>query len=122
IKVTYYEKHDLLAPSCGTGSWNPGNDALIGAVGHWAGGPECGEFMNICNPKHPDGQKCLTVRVIDQCAGCAANHIDLTKTGFKALSPSGGLDEGVVDNLKLYKVSDPSESDWNQALFGPFKL
>lgn len=123
IKVTYYEKHDLLAPSCGTGSWNPSDNSYIGAVGHWPGGPDCGEFMNICNPNHPDGQKCLTVRVIDQCAGCAANHIDLTKAAFKVLSPSGGLDEGVVDNLKLYKMSDdPSENDWDTSLFGPFKL
>lgn len=52
--------------------------------------------------------------------GCKANHVDLTKAAFKSLSPSGGLDEGVLEGLKLYQHRTPNP--WNGDLFGPIKL
>ncbi|CAO1625189.1 unnamed protein product [Parajaminaea phylloscopi] len=118
IQVTWYGAHDLLAPSCGDGSWNPNDNSYIGAVGQWPGKPKCGEYVNICNEKGKT--KCITVRIVDSCAACRDNHIDLTKGAFSELAGSGGLDEGVVDNLSLYKANTPNP--FNTDLFGPFKL
>lgn len=44
VQVTWYASHDLLAPACGTGDWNPTSKSHIGAVmAGWEGGPKCGE-------------------------------------------------------------------------------
>lgn len=84
----------------------------------WKGGPQCGEFVDICNKQA--GNKCVTVRVIDQCGGCNANAVDLTKSVFKRLSPSGTLNEGRMHGLTMHKSKKPNP--WASALFGPFKM
>ncbi|CAO1614959.1 unnamed protein product [Jaminaea pallidilutea] len=118
IQVTWYGAHDLLNPSCGTDGWNPTDSSFIGAVGQWSGGPSCGDYVNICRTSN--GNKCITIRVVDSCAGCDSNHIDLTKESFKALAGDGGLDVGVVQDLSLYKADTPSNAEkW---MFGPTKL
>lgn len=120
-KITWYASNDLKNPQCGDGSWNPDNASHIGAVmAGWEGGPQCGDFVQLCNDKLEDG-KCLSVRIVDKCAGCKQKHVDLTKSAFKQLASSHSLDEGVVDNLKLYQLDD-NPSPWDTALFGPFKL
>jgi hypothetical protein len=42
------------------------------------------------------------------------------QSAFKKLSPSGGLDEGRIKNLKMYHSSRPNPFDIG--LFGPFRL
>ena len=83
-------------------------------VKNWDNGPQCGEFIKLCNEKT---SKCVKVRVIDKCAGCKQGHVDLTKSAFKKLSKSGTLNEGVVENLNMYKSRKPNP--WDLALFGP---
>lgn len=116
-QITWYASHDLQNPQCGDGSWNPTNNAHIGAVMKgWVGGPKCGEFVYICN----DENNCIRVRIVDKCAGCDERHIDLTKSAFKQLDPKHSLDTGVVKNLKVYYAKKPSP--WERALFGPLHL
>lgn len=76
-KITWYASNDLKNPQCGDGKWNPDNNSHIGAVmAGWKNGPQCGEFVQLCNDKM-SGNPCLRVRVVDKCAGC--------KTGVSSL-------------------------------------
>lgn len=118
VQITWYASHDLLNPQCGNGggNWQPVNSCHIGAVvKHWNDGPQCGEFVKLCN--HKSHNHCVVVRVIDKCAGCGENHVDLTKSAFKKLSPSGTLAEGRIKGLKMYRTKTPNP--WDLALFGP---
>lgn len=72
IHVTWYGAHDLQAPSCGDGSWNPNDGSFIGAVGDWADKPECGEYVSLC--KNGGDTKCITIRIVDSCAGCKSDQ------------------------------------------------
>lgn len=118
MKVTWYASHDLKNPACGTAGWDPENSAHIGAVStSWSGAPKCGDFVRICNHKV---QRCVRVRVIDQCAGCSSDHVDLTKSAFLKLAPTGSLDEGIVSKLSMYKSNMPNP--WDLSLFGPVRL
>ncbi|KAG0380687.1 hypothetical protein BGX24_006214 [Mortierella sp. AD032] len=79
---------DLL----GNSHVNAGDSWMIGAV-HMAsfkGGEKtaCFECAKITA-----GKRSIVVRIIDDCAGCAPNQIDLTATAFKKLAP---LNQGVV--------------------------
>ncbi|SNX83263.1 uncharacterized protein MEPE_01970 [Melanopsichium pennsylvanicum] len=121
VQITWYASHDLLNPQCGNGggSWQPVNSCHIGAVvKNWENGPQCGEFVKLCN-KEADNH-CVKVRVIDKCAGCGENHVDLTKSAFKKLSPSGTLTEGRIKGLKMYRTNMPNP--WDLSLFGPKAL
>ena len=80
-------------------------------------GPSCGDFIRLCNPKV---SRCVRVRIVDECAGCKQNHIDLTKSAFKRLATTGTLDEGVTTGLTMWYSSKPNP--WDLSLFGPFKL
>lgn len=118
IKITWYAAHDLKDPACGNGHWDPNNNHHIGAVQKtWKNGPGCGEFVRLCNTQT---DKCLKVRVVDECEGCSHNHVDLTKSAFRKLSTTGTLDEGISSGLHLYKSGKPNP--WDYSLFGPFKL
>lgn len=118
VQITWYASHDLKNPQCGNGggSWQPENSSHIGAVVKgWTDGPQCGEFVKLCNKDA--NNHCVQVRVIDKCAGCGENHVDLTKSAFKKLSPSGTLTEGRIHGLQMYHSSKPNP--WDLALFGP---
>lgn len=118
VQITWYASHDLLNPQCGNGggNWQPVNSCHIGAVvKNWESGPQCGEFVKLCN-KEADNH-CVVVRVIDKCAGCGPNHVDLTKSAFKKLSPSGTLSEGRIHGLQMYRTKVPNPFDL--ALYGP---
>lgn len=65
----------------------------------------------VCNtPK-----KCVFVRVVDTCAGCAvgSKHVDLTKAAFSALAD---INEGVL-TVQMRPATDPK--DWYEDLWGP---
>lgn len=118
IKITWYASNDLKDPACGNGKWDPTNGNHIGAVVKgWDKGPSCGDFIRLCNPKV---SRCVRVRIVDQCAGCKNNHVDLTKSAFKRLATTGTLDEGVTTGLTMWTSQKPNP--WDLALFGPFKL
>lgn len=119
-KVTWYASQDLKNPQCGDGSWSPTSSSHIGAVmAGWSGGPSCGEFVQLCNDQK-SGNPCVRVRIVDKCAGCSQDWVDLTQSAFKKLAKTGTLDEGEVHNLKMYRTNKPTS--WDKALFGPIKL
>ena len=58
-------------------------------------------FQSVCNsPK-----KCVFVRVVDSCAGCAkgSKHVDLTQAAFKELAD---LDTGLL-TVQMRQATDP---------------
>lgn len=83
-----------LAP----GGWTNSDTDYIAAlpVGTWnrLGGSKsngnvvCGHDLKISN-----GDKAITVKVVDQCPSCADNHVDLSPAAFEAL---GSKDKGVL--------------------------
>jgi len=96
-KSTWFNGHDLKAVACygdllGNSNVNAGDGWHIGAVhmAHYIGGENtaCFECAKITN-----GKRTVIVRIIDDCAGCAPNQIDLTASAFKILAPLG---QGVV--------------------------
>jgi len=114
VTITWYTGNDLKNPSCWDKSvWAPSDDSFACAVTleGWANRPKCFKFLELCNgPK-----KCIFVRVVDTCAGCAkgSKHVDLTKAAFEALAT---LDQGTLDvNMRL--ATDPKE--WHENLWGP---
>ncbi|WFD31731.1 hypothetical protein MSPP1_002770 [Malassezia sp. CBS 17886] len=118
VKVTWYASQDLKNPACGSGGWDPINKSHIGAVGTgWSKAPKCGDFVRLCNPKNTN---CVKVRIIDECAGCRDNHVDVTKSAFKTLATTGTLDEGVTAGLQMWTSRHPNP--WDVSLYGPYKL
>ena len=83
----------------------------------WINRPKCFQFLERTSHLHPfcflfifcpvcnGPTKCIFVRVVDTCAGCAkgSKHVDLTKAAFQALAT---LDEGTLQvNMRL--ATDP---------------
>ncbi|KAG0298127.1 hypothetical protein BGZ96_002619, partial [Linnemannia gamsii] len=94
---TWFNGHDLKGAACygnlmGNSHVNAGDSWMIGAVHmkHYKGGDRtaCFECAKITA-----GKRSIVVRIIDDCAGCAPNQIDLTASAFKKLAP---LNQGVV--------------------------
>lgn len=56
---------------------------------------------------HPDTKKCVFVRVVDTCAGCArgSKHVDMTKGAFSQLA---SLDEGML-MVHARRATDPQD-------------
>lgn len=118
VKITWYASNDLKKPACCEKDWNPKNHHHIGAVMKgWSSGPQCGDFVRLCNEKT---NKCTKVRIVDQCEACKENHVDLTKSAFKRLATTGNLDEGETTGLKMFTSRNPNP--WDLSLFGPVKL
>ncbi len=104
--------------------------SFVGAITErgWEGSPKCFDFLErelyrrffsaslktsflVCNgPK-----KCIFVRVVDTCAGCApgSKHVDLTKAAFTELA---SIDQGVL-SVDLRPAPEPKH--WNEDLWGP---
>ncbi|EPT02740.1 hypothetical protein FOMPIDRAFT_54995 [Fomitopsis schrenkii] len=115
VTITWYTGHDLLNPSCwSTTSWTPTDESMVSAVTleGWTNRPQCFKFVELCNSP----QKCVFVRVVDTCAGCApgSKHVDLTKAAFSSLAD---LAEGVL-TVQMRPASDPLEG-WLENLWGP---
>ncbi|KLO08524.1 hypothetical protein SCHPADRAFT_835226 [Schizopora paradoxa] len=114
VKITWYTGHDLLNPSCWSDTkWAPTDDSMACALTleGWTTQPKCFSFLEVCNgPK-----KCVFVRVVDSCAGCAAGskHVDLTKGAFSELA-----DESVgILNVQMRIATEPTS--WFEDLWGP---
>ncbi|KAF9128059.1 hypothetical protein BGW39_005368 [Mortierella sp. 14UC] len=96
-KSTWFNGHDLKGAACygnlmGNSNVNARDDWMIGAVhmAHYKGGERAACFECA---KITAGKRSIIVRLIDDCAGCAPNQIDLTASAFKKLAP---LRQGVV--------------------------
>ncbi|KAK0486921.1 Non-catalytic module family EXPN protein [Armillaria luteobubalina] len=112
--ITWYTGNDLLNPSCWPQPvWTPTDHSFVGAITEigWEGSPKCFDFLELCR----DPKKCIFVRVVDTCAGCApgSKHVDLTKAAFTELA---NIDEGML-SVNLRFASEPKK--WNEDLWGP---
>ena len=68
---------------------SPPADGLYVALSppEYAKAARCGGYLEVSGPEGS-----VLVKVIDQCPGCAAGHIDLSETAFARLAPlSAGL-------------------------------
>ncbi|KZT71586.1 hypothetical protein DAEQUDRAFT_665784 [Daedalea quercina L-15889] len=106
VTITWYTGHDLENPSCWSNpTWTPTDASMVSAVTleGWTGRPQCFKFVELCNTP----QKCVFVRIVDTCAGCApgSKHVDLTKAAFSSLADLG---EGVL-TVQMRPASDPLE-------------
>ncbi|GBE79566.1 predicted protein [Sparassis crispa] len=114
VTITWYTGKDLLNPSCWEKpTWHPTDDSFACALTleGWTDRPACFKFLELCNtPK-----KCVFVRVVDSCAGCApgSKHVDLTKSAFTQLADLG---EGVL-TVQMRSATNPD--GWLQNLWGP---
>ncbi|KAF9469099.1 hypothetical protein BDZ94DRAFT_571566 [Collybia nuda] len=112
--ITWYTGHDLKNPSCwANGNWAPTDQSFACALTleGWHDRPQCFKFLELCNtPK-----KCVFVRVVDSCAGCAAGsrHVDLTKAAFKQLAD---LEQGKL-TVQFRVATEPT--GWFEDLWGP---
>ncbi|KAG0046385.1 hypothetical protein BGZ83_008439 [Gryganskiella cystojenkinii] len=97
---TWFNGHDLRGAACygdleNNSNVNAADSWHIGAVHmkFYKGGEKtaCFECAKITA-----GRRSVIVRIIDDCAGCAPNQIDLTATAFKALAP---LSQGIVHTV-----------------------
>ncbi|KAI0722874.1 hypothetical protein C8Q76DRAFT_720646 [Earliella scabrosa] len=104
VVITWYTGHDLLNPSCWANpTWAPTDQSFAAALtlDGWTSKPQCFKFLELCNtPK-----KCVFVRVVDSCAGCAkgSKHVDLTKAAFLALA---ALEQGLL-TVHMREATDP---------------
>ncbi|KDQ20510.1 hypothetical protein BOTBODRAFT_309857 [Botryobasidium botryosum FD-172 SS1] len=117
VVITWYTGQDLENPSCwANNEWTPTDESFACALtlhGWTQNRPACLSFIELCNG--PD--KCIFVRVVDTCAGCAegSKHVDLTKEAFKQLAP---LDEGTT-TVQMRGASKPDPTSWLVDLWGP---
>ncbi|KAK7470756.1 hypothetical protein VKT23_002175 [Stygiomarasmius scandens] len=114
VKVTWYTGHDLQNPSCWPSvGWAPTDSSFICALtmDGWTNKPQCFKFLEVCNGP----EKCIFVRVVDTCAGCApgSKHVDLTKSAFGQLADLG---MGTL-TVQMRIANDPSV--WFEELWGP---
>lgn len=114
VTITWYTGHDLLNPSCWSqGNWSPSDGSFVAALtlDGWDNRPKCFDFLELCNsPK-----KCVFVRVVDTCAGCAAGsrHVDLTRAAFGELA---AYSEGVL-TVQMRSATRPDT--WYEDMWGP---
>ncbi|KAF9498449.1 hypothetical protein BDN71DRAFT_1443276 [Pleurotus eryngii] len=118
VVITWYTGHDLENPSCwANGDWTPSDQAFVGAVTleGWADRPSCLKFVELCSSP----SKCVFVRIVDTCAGCAkgSQHVDLTKGAFQQLA---SLDDGKL-SVKMRHATNPATGIWFADLWGPQK-
>jgi hypothetical protein len=80
---------------------NPPADGLYVALSRpeYAKAARCGGYLEVSGP---DGS--VLVKVIDQCPGCAAGHIDLSETAFARLAP---LSAGLIKVTYTYQADPP---------------
>ncbi|KAI0352856.1 hypothetical protein OH77DRAFT_1427970 [Trametes cingulata] len=106
VTITWYTGHDLLNPSCWDNTdWHPTDSSFAAALTMegWITKPKCFKFLELCHsPK-----KCVFVRVVDSCAGCAkgSKHVDLTKAAFSSLAD---LDQGLL-TVQMREATDPQD-------------
>ena len=93
-KVTYYFGSQLLNPAC-PGAPTPNDGSMTAAIS-FDSPFECGDRIKITNS---EGKHAI-VTVVDRCAGCSYNWIDVTKGVFRVFSD---LDAGVLRDVSFTK-------------------
>ncbi|KAF9357199.1 hypothetical protein BGX26_004072 [Mortierella sp. AD094] len=110
-KSTWFNGHDLKDVACYGDLENKNVNAKdgwhIGAV-HMKSYSKGEKDACFQCAKITANRRSVVVRVIDDCAGCAPNQIDLTASAFKILAP---LSQGVVTTTYEW-VKCPKSSFW----------
>jgi expansin (peptidoglycan-binding protein) len=85
-KATFYD----LDGGAGNCSLPAPADDLFVALGpdQYSSGAACGTYLDVTGPKGK-----VRVKVIDSCPGCAAGHLDLSRTAFKKI---GAEVDGII--------------------------
>jgi len=106
-----YTGHDLLNPSCRVSLGR-----LHGLCSDAGRVDNTTKMLRVSLPIVCNGpKKCVFVRVVDSCAGCAtgSKHVDMTKGAFSELA-----DESVgVLNVQMRIATQPDT--WFEDLWGP---
>ncbi|CEP15893.1 hypothetical protein [Parasitella parasitica] len=94
---TWYTGSDLKNAACygrkGFSEFTPKSNDMIGAMKMNGGFEYCYKCMKVTNNKN---KKTVTVKIVDQCAGCDNNNaVDLTPAAFKKLESD--LGKGILD-------------------------
>jgi len=114
VKITYYNGVDLLNPSCWASiGWAPTDESYVCAltISGWSDKPECFDFIELCHDTD-----CAFVRVVDSCAGCEGQHVDLTEAPFKQIAGALAVGEMMV---KMRKAVSSKPNNWDLSLWGP---
>lgn len=89
--ITFYEDDQLNNAACygrdGIPNYNAKPSDRIGAM---INNGMCYKCVKITNPKN---KKSVIVKIIDKCAGCKKNQIDLTRSAFASIA---NTDDGIV--------------------------
>ncbi|GBB91348.1 hypothetical protein RclHR1_01860002 [Rhizophagus clarus] len=100
--ITFYEDDQLNNAACygrdGLPNYNAKPSDRIGAI---LNDGMCYQCVKITNPEN---SKSVVVKIIDKCAGCKKNQIDLTKSSFASIA---NPDDGIV-KVTWKGVSCPS--------------
>lgn len=94
-KVTFYYGSQLLNPAC-PGARTPDDWSMTAAIS-FDSPFHCGDRVRISDGKG----KHAIVTVVDRCAGCSADWMDVTKGVFRVFS---GLDRGVLHGVTFHKM------------------
>ncbi|KAJ7507699.1 hypothetical protein B0H11DRAFT_1968159 [Mycena galericulata] len=114
VTITWYTGHDLLNPSCWANTaWAPTDMSFVCALTleGWQNKFGCFSFIELCHGP----TKCVFVRVVDTCAGCAAgtHHVDMTRGSFSQLAdPEQG-------SLTVMARPATNPEEWFEDLWGP---
>lgn len=77
--ATYYDATG--AGNCGFDATPDDLDVAAFDTASYAGSAACGACVRV---KGPNGE--VTVRIVDSCPGCDANHLDLSKSSFSKIA------------------------------------
>lgn len=112
-EATYYN-----ATGAGNCSFDAGGDLMVGAINgvDYDGAAWCGGCVEVTGPSGAS----VVVKIVDQCPGCAAGDIDLSREAFAAISPlsAGRIDIDwkpvacPVEGPMAYHFKDGSSESW----------
>uniref|UniRef100_A0A1D1XZV4 Expansin-like protein 5 n=1 Tax=Anthurium amnicola TaxID=1678845 RepID=A0A1D1XZV4_9ARAE len=104
-KMTFYDGDQLDNAACygrdGIPSYNAKPSDMIAAMSI-KNSNMCYQCLKVTNPKN---KKSCIVKLIDFCAGCPKNNIDMTPTAFSSIA---NQDDGIV-SIRWEPVSCPSK-------------
>ncbi|HEY5934469.1 MAG TPA: expansin EXLX1 family cellulose-binding protein [Kofleriaceae bacterium] len=111
-EATYYD-----ANGSGNCSFDPSSDLMVAAINgvDYDNAKWCGACLAVTGP---DGE--VTVRVVDQCPGCAKGDLDLSREAFAKIAPlsAGRVDitwrsvACPVEGPVAYQFKDGSNAFW----------
>ncbi|EPQ30867.1 uncharacterized protein PFL1_01764 [Pseudozyma flocculosa PF-1] len=91
-KITWYNGDQLLRPAC-PGMATPTDDSMTAAISLVSPPAKCGDKIQI-----KKGDQSVVVTVVDYCAACTPNWIDVTKGVFRHFD---AVSAGVIQDMEF---------------------